>query len=528
MSMMRLARACLVGAVLCLAVSPAAAHPPDLPVDTKDVCVPCPDGDFGELNTRKPCAPLDATSPSLGEVIGRCLQSFTLGLGGMPVLDLDFEFLCGEPRYITLEEAITKALECDTPVPEGVEASPDKPLLSGGIVGGVIVGSSAVSPAPAKIDETQRAHARKMYLIGERCRRAGDFDMAENCYQETKLLCPGCDYALKAERRIREVRGMRAAESEDIGEESEPPKEEQEPAKKESSKDGNYNYDVGPPTVIVPSPFGSETTDLHTYNFWNNSREEPAETAGEPTSQVERLSGKRLLFETDLDRLAEAKAMYYVGERCRRGGDLDMAYRCYEDAYRICPQCRHAKKALQRMRRVKELKERELQQGSALSDVPFLADSFTLIDPEVIRAFEKLGAEETSPLPSGIEIVLEEARPMIEGDGEESEAPLMLCGGTGPQAIAPPTLYVAPPARELRLTDEPSETAQGIEPASCDDLSDWLPQAVRLLRGAGSLRIDTSRLGRLMSRGEGAVRALGCDLVHEGGRLYVVYPARPR
>jgi hypothetical protein len=390
-------------------------------------------------------------------------------------------------------------------------------------VGGVIVGSSAVSPAPAKVDETQRSHARKLYLIGEHCRRKGDFDMAENCYRETRLLCPGCDYARKAERRIREARGMRAAESEDIGEESEPPKEEQEPAKKESSKDGNYNYDVGPPTVIVPSRFDVK---FHATPFSFYKWEIPPEGACEPTSHVERLAGKKLLFETDLARLSEAKAMYYVGERCRRGGDLDMAYRCYEDAYRICPQCRHAKKSLQRMRRVKELKQRELQQSSVPSDAPFLADSFTLIDPEVVRAFEKLGAEEPSPPPSGIEIVLEESRPMIEGDGEESDAPLVLCGGTGPLAAAPPTLYVAPAARELRLTDEPSETAQGIEPASCDDLSDWLPQAVRLLRGVGSLRIDTSRLGRLMSRGEGAVRALGCDLVHEGGRWFVVYPAR--
>src|SRR5262249_33829436 len=155
------------------------------------------------------------------------------GLGGMPVMDLDFEFFCGEPRYITLGEAIEKALECGTIVPEGVAASPEIPLPSGGIGGGEIV-SSAVSPAPAKIDEDRRQHARKMYLIGERCRRAGDFDMAENCYQETKLLCPGCDYARKADRRIRQVRALRAAESEDIGEESEPPKEEQEPAKKES------------------------------------------------------------------------------------------------------------------------------------------------------------------------------------------------------------------------------------------------------------------------------------------------------
>src|SRR5262249_7034559 len=150
---------------------------------------------------------------------------------------------------------------------------------------------------------------------------------------------------------------------------------------------------------------------------------------------------KPLLFETDLARLSEAKAMYYVGERCRRGGDLDMAYRCYEDAHHICPQCRHAKKALQRMRWVKELKQLESQQSSGVNDEPFRAGAFPRVDAEVIRAFEKLEAEEVSPPPSGIEIVLEESRPMIEGDEEESDCPLILCGGTGPQACAPPTLY---------------------------------------------------------------------------------------
>jgi hypothetical protein len=521
--MKRLARACLTGAVLCLAVSPATAHPPDLPVDTKDVCVPdggwyisggirifcpgsgvsvpSPDCDYGELNTRKPCEPLDATSPLLGEVIGHFLQSFTLGLGGVPVVDLDLAFFGSTLGSPVADDFIDQCT----------------PLAGGAIVSG----SMAASSAPAKIDEGQRAHARKLYLIGERCRRCGDFNMAENCYQETKLLCPGCDYARKAERRIREVRAMRAAESEDIGEESEPPKDE-------SSNRPNYDYDIGPPTVIVPSPFGSGATDVYPHIIWNNRREEP-------TSHVERLSGKKLLFETDMARLSEAKAMFYVGERCRRGGDLDMACRCYENAYRLCPQCRHGKKALQRMRRVKEQKQLELQESSISSDLPFLA-AFPAIQPEQIRAFEKIEAEESGSVSSRIEtvreaslieIVLEESRPMLEGDEEESECPLVLCGGTGPQAAAPPTLYVAPPARDLRLTDDPSEQALVPASASDEDLSDWLPQAVRLLRGAGSLRIDASRLGRLMSRGEGAIRALGCDLVNECGRSYVVYPARP-
>ena len=163
MSMKRLVRACLTGAVLCLAVSAAAAHPPDLPVDTKDVCVPdggwyisggirifcpgsgvcvpSPDADYGELNTRKPCEPLDATSPILGEVIGRIVESVTLGLGGIPVLDMDLAFFGSSLGSPVAEDFIN---EC-------------APLAGGAIVSG----SMAASAAPM-IDEGQRAHARKM------------------------------------------------------------------------------------------------------------------------------------------------------------------------------------------------------------------------------------------------------------------------------------------------------------------------------------------------------------------------------
>src|SRR5438874_9752948 len=108
---------------------------------------------------------------------------------------------------------------------------------------------------------------------------------------------------------------------------------------------------------------------------------------------VERLSGKKLLFETDLARLSEAKAMYYVGERCRRGGDLDMAYRCYEEAHRACPQCRHAKKALQRMRRIDEdrqtnarIRERQDPPASEIRIDSF----FPLVDPQIVPAFHRL------------------------------------------------------------------------------------------------------------------------------------------
>jgi hypothetical protein len=131
------------------------------------------------------------------------------------------------------------------------------------------------------------------------------------------------------------------------------------------------------------------------------------------------------------------------------------------------------------------------------------------------------------------ELVREEPRLLITpecvrpvGGGEAQEPPLAV--GTFPQT-EPPPLLVDGPVRELRLADEPGRTDPQVTPVSADDLSDWLRQTVRVLRGAGSLRIDAARLARLMGEGDEALRALGCSVEHGAdGRAYVVYPRRSR
>ncbi len=376
MSMKRLARACLTGAALCLAVAPAAAHPPDLPVDTRDECIP----------------------------------------------------------------------QLDTHVqPAG---------------------------APAASDPARMEHARRMYLIAERCRRAGDLEMARNCYQETRLLCPDSAYAHKAAQRIRRM-SVRTA---------------------------------------VPSEGDSE-------------EQEPAEAPPEGRAS--------LLREADYGKMVEAKVLFYVGERCRRGGDLDMAYRCYEEAHRACPQCRHGKKALQRMRRIDEDRQTNARAGEGQE--PPLAPRvnevriepvFPMIDPQIVPAFDRLLAQEGQIAGAALDLVEETSRPAPAG-AEEAEEDYLPgpCGDTCPDSEML-RLFIEPPPRDLVLCPVHGEEAQ--DSAACEDLSDWLRQAVRTMGGAGSLRIDAARLGRLMAQGEGAVRALGCTVVHECGRAYVVYPARSR
>jgi len=60
--------------------------------------------------------------------------------------------------------------------------------------------------------DPQLIGARRLYLIGERCRREGDYDMAVNCYNETRLLSPKSPYAHKAGQRLREIEARRATE----------------------------------------------------------------------------------------------------------------------------------------------------------------------------------------------------------------------------------------------------------------------------------------------------------------------------
>jgi hypothetical protein len=78
----------------------------------------------------------------------------------------------------------------------------------------------AVMPTESEMTRTltvsptdpRRAGARKLYRIGERCRREGDLDMAVNCYYETHLLSPNSTYGRKAQERLKEIQTRRATD----------------------------------------------------------------------------------------------------------------------------------------------------------------------------------------------------------------------------------------------------------------------------------------------------------------------------
>lgn len=69
---------------------------------------------------------------------------------------------------------------------------------------------SKVAVPLAKVDVDARlSGARRLYLIGERCRRTGDFDMAVNCYYEVDQLSPHSSYARKARQRLHQIDAQR-------------------------------------------------------------------------------------------------------------------------------------------------------------------------------------------------------------------------------------------------------------------------------------------------------------------------------
>jgi hypothetical protein len=313
-------------------------------------------------------------------------------------------------------------------------------------------------------DARKEEGARHMFQIAEKCLQAGDRAMARNCYEETRLLCPDSRYARLAAERLKGL-----------------------------------------------DDDSAETQD----------RTGPREKASD---QLQPRPG-RLVRETqaDLRRLAQARVLYALGERCRAHDDYDMAYQFYRDSVNVCPASRFAQKSAERMREIDARRAAEAQGPPDDPPAPHsIEPSLPPVDPMVVRWLERVAEVLAAPPLPRIVIELEQGeRPA--GSQEEQEP---VAGGLFPQTAPPPLLFIARPVRDLVLGEEPAPADAQVIPAAAEDLSDWLRQAVRMLRGSGTLRVDAARLARLMGEGERALRELGCSVVHtRDGRCFVVYPA---
>ncbi len=477
----------LVSALLAasLAAGTAAARPPDLPVDTKEICVP---GVAQEESAAPPTCPA-CVAPGDFEAARRM---YLIGERCRKAGDLDMARNCYEESYrICPVGAYADRATWRLEQVKAARAARDQSDIAEEQEAKEQPATSAPRPASGLIrecdDDVRRlGETRKMYFFGEYCRRSGDVEMAYRCYKEAHQICPSCSYGRKALTRMQQIdadrRGAGAAE-------------EQEPTERELEREWR--------------------------RFWY--QDSPRHIPATPESKAD--ARRRVLAARQLFRAAEAK---------RRAGDLDRAYQLYQQTHLQHPDCWFGRKAIERLTAIEQ--ERYLGTVPASEEeelAPYtgevsacdatrpvcLLPVLPAIDLEIVQALDRLLTETAEP-PASIRLVMEERSAAGE---EEAEAPVWPCRGAMPPE-GPVSLFVEPPVRDLIVREARSGGGQPEAPA-CHDLSDWFVRAVRMMQGAGSLRIEAGRLGHLLSRGEVAVRDLGCALVHEGGRCYIVYPA---
>jgi tetratricopeptide (TPR) repeat protein len=148
----------------------------------------------------------------------------------------------------------------------------------------------------------QEYAAMRYYQMGQECEQKGDLEMARNCYEEANRYCPQSKYGELAAGKMTALNvatGNNAASQGAFETEEEPPQIKQE---------------------II--------------------REDRSEQR----------------------RMQESLQMLQMGDRYRHSGDLDNAFRCYQDANLLCPTCRYGQEALERLFEVEAIRSKQMQE----------------------------------------------------------------------------------------------------------------------------------------------------------------------
>jgi tetratricopeptide (TPR) repeat protein len=152
--------------------------------------------------------------------------------------------------------------------------------------------------------ETFKLHqTRHFYAIAAHCEQNGDWEMARNCYEEAMRISPESTFGMLAAGRLHRLQGAELKEE------------------------------------VVQARFVG----------FQQPPQKPQEVPGE-----ERMEPRRML---------ESWRMLQVGESYRLAGDLDNAFRCFQDAHAICPASRYGQAAMGRMIEVERVRsEQQMEQ----------------------------------------------------------------------------------------------------------------------------------------------------------------------
>jgi hypothetical protein len=210
----RLPCAALLAAVVLAA--PAAAKPPDLPVQFEDWFAP---ETLGAQPPAMPCRWIsDADEPQADEGSNCCadlcaaladvwnaVAAYLNGTDWSPESTSQLTDDGLNAIVVQVQETVTGEFRFGP----GVNSD-------SGIVGNIICNEEEPTTS------ARHRSARHMFHVGEACFRKGDLDMAHNCFEETRLIAPNSPYARRAESRLQEVAARKAEVSDDASEAQEP------------------------------------------------------------------------------------------------------------------------------------------------------------------------------------------------------------------------------------------------------------------------------------------------------------------
>jgi hypothetical protein len=132
------------------------------------------------------------------------------------------------------------------------------------------------------------------------------------------------------------------------------------------SNEGNYDFPCDAASrefwQALCSLFGCDEQEDQGQADTNGSDEEssPPAAPGQPSEDVHSAPSQADTTE-NVQRLATARRMYKIGERCLRKGNLDMAYNCFQEAHLLAPTSSYGRRAIDRL---SEIDECRVGQGS--------------------------------------------------------------------------------------------------------------------------------------------------------------------
>jgi tetratricopeptide (TPR) repeat protein len=251
-------------------------------------------------------------------------------------------------------------------------------------IGGAIAASGVGSGANPLPQSHQVMAAARLYQIGVRCEAQGDWDMARNCFEEVSRICPGSEYATKAAAKLeaRTVRDFfRGLDPIESGTEMQEAPPAEKPNLIEENRSSLQRIQESRRMYLKGERYENAHQFQKAYSCYNEARAicpacrygrqslermmylelhgaclrgvggdaEEQEPPLRQRRQVGCESGSQTFNAATLAQRQQARALYLLGERCRRNGDPRMAAEFYSESSQACPNCFYGVSAQERL-----------------------------------------------------------------------------------------------------------------------------------------------------------------------------------